>query len=249
LTGPPAKRYLRRRGYSATPVVDRVLDSLAKDHRIERIEGWPIRSLRVYCEVFRVPAGTGVDRVVANLAADPRVDLVERMSTFETLIGRYDDPYGDLQWSVPQLELEEAHLLATGRGVTVAVIDSDIDAAHPDLKDRVKLQRDLVGGGKNPHGGEIHGTAVAGIIASVVDNDEGIIGIAPDVSIAALRACWSETEQDPNAICSSFTLAKALEAAIQIAPQVINLSLAGPFEPQPPAPTTSRAAFPPLIRK
>ncbi len=231
LTGPPGKRYLRRRGYRASPTVDRTLDQIAMEHELQRVEGWPIRSLGVYCEVLEVADSESVEAIIQQLSSDPRVDLVQRMNIFETLASRYDDPYGEMQSAVLDLGVEQAHSLATGRGVTVAVIDSAVDTAHPDLAGRVTLSRDLVDTPRAPARGEVHGTAVAGVIGSLVNNSEGIIGVAPDVDIAALRACWPAANDPGGAHCSSFTLAQALEAAIEVEPQIINLSLAGPFDP------------------
>jgi subtilisin family serine protease len=99
------------------------------------------------------------------------------------------------------------------------------------LRGRVRLARNLVTEHPTARGGEIHGTAIAGIIASAVNNREGIIGVAPDVSIAALRACWAVGEDALAAQCSSFSLARALEVALGLQPNVINLSLAGPDDP------------------
>lgn len=240
LTGPLDSRYLRRRGYGAAPPdVDRVLDQLAKEHGIERKEGWPIRSLDVYCEVFVVPEGRDVDDVIERLSADPRVDLAQPMNVFGTLGSRYDDPYADLQPAALELGIEEAHTLATGKGVRVAVIDSAVDAEHPELEGRVRISRDVVDPRRRAAAGEVHGTAVAGIIASAANNRQGIFGIAPDVEVAALRACWSAPPGAPSdaafdrgrALCSSFTLAQALEIAIAIRADVINLSLTGPADP------------------
>ncbi len=129
------------------------------------------------------------------------------------------------------MEVEQAHQLATGRGVSIAIIDSAIDGSHPDLRGRVRLTRNLAERQPIAHGGEVHGTAIAGIIASAVNNSEGIIGVAPDVSIAALRACWAVAEDSLAAQCSSFSLARALEIALDLNPNVINMSLAGPADP------------------
>jgi major intracellular serine protease len=230
LTGTPNQRYMQRR-YGPTPSVERILSQLAHEHRLDRVDGWPIQSLEVYCEVFAVPEGRSVDEVVAALAADPRIDLVQRMNLFETQTSRYDDPYADLQSGAIEMEVEQAHQLATGRGVSIAIIDSAVDAGHPDLRGRVRLSRDLVAARGGARTGEVHGTAVAGIIASAVNNREGIIGVAPDVSIAALRACWAVAVNSVAAQCSSFSLARALEMAITLRPNVINMSLAGPADP------------------
>jgi hypothetical protein len=230
LTGAPNQRYLHRR-YGPTPAVERTLNQLAREHRLARVEGWPIRSLAVYCEVFEVPQGISIDETIARIAADPRVDLVQRMNLFETENTRYDDPYVDFQSAAAQLGIEQAHLLATGRNVLIAIIDSAVDSSHPDLRGRVSITRNLVDARESSRGGEVHGTAVAGVIASAVNNSEGIIGVAPDASIAALRACWPVATGSPSARCSTFSLARALEVALTLGPKVINMSLAGPSDP------------------
>ena len=53
LTGAPNQRYAQRR-YGPTPSVERILTQLAREHRLERVDGWSIASLSVYCEVFAV---------------------------------------------------------------------------------------------------------------------------------------------------------------------------------------------------
>lgn len=231
LRGAPAQRYQYRRNYGPTPAVERVLNRLASAHGIERVQGWPIASLDVYCEVYKIVDGTPVDEMIEKLSADPDVDIAQPMNTFRSLTSRYDDPYVDLQGSVVQLDIESAHSIATGRGILVALIDSQVDTEHPDLKGHVSVRRDLVGERVFRRPGEIHGTAIAGVIASSANNAEGIVGVAPDASIAALRACWSTTDADSAATCSSFSIAQALEAALEIDPDIINLSLAGPDDP------------------
>ncbi len=230
LTGAPNQRYLQRR-YGPSPSVDRVLTQLAHEHELRRVEGWPIQSLDVYCEVLTVPEGRNVAEVIAALNRDPRVDLAQPMNLFETQAAKYDDPYLELQSAATAMEVESAHELATGRGVSIAIIDSAVDGDHPDLRGRVRLARNLVAEHPLDRRGEIHGTAIAGIIGSAVNNREGIIGVAPDVSITALRACWAVGETGLAAQCSSFSLARALEVALGLQPNVINLSLAGPDDP------------------
>lgn len=230
LTGAPNQRYLQRR-YGPSPTVDRVLTQLAHEHDLRRVEGWPIQSLDVYCEVLSVPEGRDVAEVITALNRDSRVDRAQHMNLFTTQTTKYDDPYLELQSAATEMEVEQAHELATGRGVSIAIIDSAIDGNHPDLRGRVRLARNLVTEHPAARGGEIHGTAIAGVIASAVNNREGIIGVAPDVSIAALRACWAISEDGPAAQCSSFSLARALELALGLQPNLINLSLSGPDDP------------------
>src|SRR5207342_1389762 len=78
------------------------------------------------------------------------------------------------------------------------------------------------------YGAESHGTGVAGIIAAKADNGIGIVGIAPGATLTPLRACWEAEGQSGTALCSSFTLAKALQYALSGPTRVLNLSLGGP---------------------
>jgi subtilisin family serine protease len=75
---------------------------------------------------------------------------------------------------------------------------------------------------------EFHGTAVAGVIAARADNGVGIAGIAPDATVIALRACWEPEAGGTKAVCSSFTLAKALQWALENRVGIVNLSVGGP---------------------
>ena len=70
-TGPSSRRYRRRGGYQAVPAVQRTLNQIASEHGLQRIQGWPIQSLGVYCEVLEVPEAAAVDAVL---------DLVESIS-------------------------------------------------------------------------------------------------------------------------------------------------------------------------
>ena len=71
--------------------------------------------------------------------------------------------------------------------VRVAVIDSGIDAGHPDLKDRIAEARSFVGGSAREDTSG-HGTFVAGLIAAAVDNAEGVAGMAPSAELLVAEA-------------------------------------------------------------
>jgi subtilisin family serine protease len=94
--------------------------------------------------VLSVPDGRSVAEVIEALNRDSRVDLAQRMNLFTTQTTKYDDPYLELQSAATEMEVEQAHELATGRGVSIAIIDSAIDGNHPDLRGRVRLARNLV---------------------------------------------------------------------------------------------------------
>jgi len=104
------------------------------------------------------------------------------------------------------------------------VLDSGIAAGHPDLAGQVALNRNFVSGQSLV--AELHGTAVAGIIAARSDNRIGIAGIAPGARLLGLRACWQP--QSASTVCDTLSLAKALYFAVETHADVINLSLSGP---------------------
>jgi subtilisin family serine protease len=76
-----------------------------------------------------------------------------------------------------------------------------------------------------------HGTELAGIIAAVANNHEGIVGIAPGARLSVFKACWQLHDGADAARCNSFTLAQALTAAMDAHAQIVNLSLSGPADP------------------
>src|SRR6185369_13080296 len=86
------------------------------------------------------------------------------------------------QYIVPKLGLVEAHGIATGKGVKIAVIDSEIDAEHPDLQGIVTATYDaLPSKDQSPHS---HGTGMAGAIGS----HRRLLGTAPGARLLAVRA-------------------------------------------------------------
>ena len=202
----------------------RIADALAHDYELALVLDWPMPALGVDCFVMRARDAAAIPAVIARLAADPRVESAQRMNTFSVLA--HDDPLYPLQPAATQWHLAELHEVATGRGVRIAEIDTGVEADHPDLAGRIEVALNVVDARSGV--AETHGTAVAGIIVARPDNGIGIAGVAPDARIVALRACWERTPGDASAVCSSFTLAKALQSALEARVNVINLSIGGP---------------------
>lgn len=224
--------YVAPRSYRVGATARRAALAVANDHHLSAAAEWPIEVLGVHCLVFRLP--DGVDRAAAMvaLARDPRVESVQPLAEFATLSSPTNDPYRPLQKNLDVLGVDAAHTVSRGRGVKVAVVDTAVDVRHPDLDaDRITA-RDVADVPVTP--GEVHGTQVVGAIAAVPANGIGIVGVAPDVDVLALRACWNRTTVPAApgaAVCNSFTLARALVAAIDARADVLNLSLGGPADP------------------
>ena len=85
--GDAIEHYHRPHDYGPGANVEPVLDALAKEYGLVRVNGWPMRSLSVHCEVYSVAPGVDVAALAARLARDPRVDSAEPMSQFHTTPG------------------------------------------------------------------------------------------------------------------------------------------------------------------
>jgi subtilisin family serine protease len=193
------------------------------------VDEWPMPLLGVDCFVFSTPKGGDADAAARRLAADTAVSWSEPEHLYHAQEeATHNDPLYRAQPAAQEWRLADLHRISTGRDVRVAVIDSMIERAHPDLVGRVELVENFVDGRPDPP--EVHGTAVAGIIAAQADNHIGIAGIAPDARLMGLRACWQEPGEGAGTVCDSLSLAKALEFAVEHKAQVINMSLSGPSD-------------------
>ncbi|MBU2663300.1 type VII secretion-associated serine protease mycosin [Actinoplanes bogorensis] len=127
------------------------------------------------------------------------------------------------EWHLQTLNVAEAWTYANGAGVTVAVIDSGVDADHPDLQGQVLPGLDLVddkGDGDTDLVG--HGTTVSAIIAGRNDDAAGVVGIAPKAKILPVRVL----DQD-NRYNDALIVAQGVRWAVDKGARVINLSLGG----------------------
>jgi subtilisin family serine protease len=205
----------------------RTAESVAHSNGFKVVDGWPMPLLGVDCYVMSLSEGLSIEEGVARASKDPRVAWSEPMQLYQAQGGggaRGPDPLFPVEPAATAWRLAELHRFATGRGVTVAIIDSKVEVTHPDLWGHFTADKDFLNS-DSPHA-EQHGTAVAGIIAATPDNGIGIAGIAPGAQVMALRACWQASAAET--LCQSLSLARALQYAIEHNANVINLSLAGP---------------------
>lgn len=129
------------------------------------------------------------------------------------------DPLSDQQWHLGKVRAAEAWSVSRGEGVVVAVIDTGVDASHPDLQGRLVPGRDFIEPGTPPDDVNGHGTLVAGIVAAVAGNGVGGAGVAPRTSIMPVRVL------DPNGRGNSRDVADGIRWAVDSGAQVVNLSL------------------------
>ncbi len=191
---------------------------------------FPLKSIRVNCLVYRVSEMVEVEEVARRLRSDNRIELVQFNQVFDGLQGHNTASYQDLSYGPKLIRADLLNNTVTGKGISIAVIDTGADKEHVDLKGRISVTENFVEGGLATFSNDMHGTAVTGIIASQANNGTGINGIAPGAKIDVYKACWYGGRQE-KALCSSWTLAKAVDAAINNGNRVLNLSLSGPGDP------------------
>lgn len=221
--------------YGVTSDARATVRAISKDYRLREVSAWPIEALRIHCIVFRVPEDAVPVQMIAQLARDPRVDSAQPLNQFATEMhsddGGYNDPYASLQTVLRDLTVAQAQQWSRGAGVRIAIVDTGIDFEHPDLAGQIIARRNFVDADDSAFRRDRHGTAVAGVIGAVPDNHIGIVGIAPDARLIALKACWQTPQAGAAAACNSFTLAQALASAFDLQADIVNLSLAGPADP------------------
>ena len=198
---------------------------LARQYRLQRINGQTLTLIAARAQLYGIPDGRTVAAVVSALAGDPRVRLAqENFSYRRQADANQEKTAAGPQYALAKMSVGPAHALALGRGVRVAVIDSKIDAGHPDLAGVVAGSFDAAG--RVPLVNDGHGTAVAGIIGA----RGALRGVAPKADILAVRAFAALSSQHPIA-SSTVILLRAIEWAVTNDARVLNMSFAGPKDP------------------
>ncbi|MFG3722067.1 type VII secretion-associated serine protease mycosin [Streptomyces massasporeus] len=152
------------------------------------------------------------------------------------------------QWALDAMHTEQAWQTTKGRGITVAVLDTGVEADHPDLAGNVLPGKDLVRFGAEPgdRAWARHGTAMAGIIAGHghgPGDADGVLGIAPEAKILPVRVILEDG--DPSRAKARSTRGNALAEGIRWATDhgadVINLSLGDDSASAHPEPSEDQA--------
>jgi len=176
--------------------------------------------------LFRITApGRGLAAVLGVLQKDPAVRFAQPNFLYQTEQSSTNDPYRDKQYALDRLGVSRVQDRTTGRGVNVAVLDSFVNAKHPDLAGIIGETVDFFSKAR-PSATEGHGTAMSGIIAARANNGIGIAGVAPDATLLAIRVCGSHSDR-AREVCSSDAIARGMDFSIVRRARVANMSLAG----------------------
>ena len=193
---------------------------------------------RIGTLVVEVP-DQALDRVIEALSRNPNVEYAEENSIATALDFPVDAPndtsYALLQWGLENtgqviggqmgtpdadIDAQGAWNVTTGNLVKVAVLDTGVDQAHPDLSSKIDSQKDFTGSGSvdDFYG---HGTHVGGIVAAVTNNAIGVAGTCPECRLLNGKVLNDSGSGTYSWIASGITWAADNNA------KVINMSLGG----------------------
>lgn len=198
------------------------LGDLSRTYGIESRDSLGVGLLGVRIYRFSIRGARTVPQVVAEIQADPRVGDVQPNYVAE-LQGQIATS-APVQYALASLHVPDALVRATGRDVTIAVIDTGVDMNHPELQGVISGTYDAVRDAEPAP--EPHGTAIAGIIGA----HGSLSGVAPDARLLAVRA-FSAAEGGRGGETDSLTLARAMDWAASHGAAIFNMSFAGPQDP------------------
>jgi subtilisin family serine protease len=216
----------------SSTVTDGTIDAIARRLRLNRVESFTSSGVTMFR--WKIPDRRSVPAVIRQLQAERIVLAAQPNYLYQVQDQRTQDQRaaadrpqtsdteGDPgQYALAKLHLPQAHMLAKGEKVLIAVIDSGVDAEHPELSGMIAESFDAIGSGEKAH---THGTAVAGAIVA----HARLMGAAPQARILAVQAFGAK---DRTAEATTYSISKGMDWAMSRGARIINMSFSGPRDP------------------
>ncbi|QOY95327.1 S8 family serine peptidase [Massilia sp. UMI-21] len=175
--------------------------------------------------IVDLPANASERAVLARLQHNPHVKSAEQDRLVPSTLA-VNDPYVGSAWHLGKIGAPAAWDLAQGSGVTVAILDSGIDAAHPDLAPNLVAGYNVYDANTNLADVCGHGTSVAGAAAAVNNNALGVAGIAGRARIMPVRVAYKKAT-DGGCYAAYSTVANGLIYAADHGARIANVSYGG----------------------
>lgn len=181
-------------------------------------------------EYVLLEAGNQVNALIAEYRGTRNVLGAQRnLKRYALDAARPNDEFYPHQFSLIQQNIPKVWSVTPGTPNTlVAVVDTGVDHAHPDLKGTVIDSPDMTFkkkwyqiGKKNPGSMDYdgHGTHVAGIIGAIANNNIGVAGVAPGAKILGVKVLGEGA--------SMYTVMKGVAYSVNQGAKIVNLSLGG----------------------
>ncbi|MGE3267326.1 MAG: S8 family serine peptidase [Chloroflexota bacterium] len=174
--------------------------------------------------VLGVPVGQE-EAEIAQLGLDSRVISAQRSAVLHTMTIPNDPIYKEFQWDLRKIGMEPVWDVTTGSpDVIVAVLDTGVDEAHPDLEPNVIDGYDFVNDDPDAWDDSSHGTHVAGVIAALGNNEEGTAGMAWNTKIMPIKVL------DAKGLGPDAAVSRGIIYAVENKAKIINLSSGTPYQ-------------------
>jgi subtilisin family serine protease len=206
----------------ATNVSPQTIAALLRRHGLTQLEQINLQFSNTSIRRLRINNRRPVPVVVRALAAEGFTVQPNLIASLQEASTAPAAPGCNLdQYALAQMRLTEAHTLANGHRVLIAVIDGGVDTQHPELAGLILDTYDAIGTGDRIHA---HGTSIVGAIAARAR----LRGTAPGAHILAARAFGTQrTSMDGT----STDIIKAIEWSMSRGARIINMSFAGDLDP------------------
>lgn len=197
-----------------------VLNEPAREALVKKFGGVKIKDLTLIggkAVLLSPKAEAALSKQAGILRIDDDVEIFTQLKPIK-VEGVKPQPLEILPWGVDKIDAEKVWGITTGDAIKVAIIDTGIDLAHPDLKTNIKGGYNSINPRKSADDDNGHGTHVAGIVAAI-DNEIGVVGVGPQIDLYAVKVL--------NAVGSGYLsdVIEGLDWAIANGMQVVNMSL------------------------
>jgi len=187
--------------------------NILSTHKIYVERVFRLRSSKAKLYLLKIKGD--ISDVIKKLMKNKKIISAQRNYIFTTMYGgaTFKDSLNK------RLCLSKIKDTYTGKGVSIAVVDTGVDFLHKGLENSVVYHKNFVRG--ETYKPEIHGTAIAGIISSSTKHKTGI---ARDAKIFALRACSQISKDNPEGACSTLAIFRAIDEALADKVDFVNMS-------------------------
>lgn len=176
-----------------------------------------------------------LEEAIAALEQQPEIEYAEKVPMQYTDFKPNDTLYNlvsglnNWNWHLDKIQAEQAWDISQGNAeIKVAIVDNAIWSEHPDLADKIVLQRDVMNNTNSsnpPAGGDpnewSHGTHCSGLATAITNNTIGVAGIGYNTSIIAVKAAY---DNNSNGIYGQYGMSWAMNNGAN----VISMSYGGP---------------------